>query len=79
MDGRKVVNLLQEGYRMQKPEHVDNKLLVKNLSIYFHGNFAQVILSSESLSLPVSKVWGSLVPNLGLSDHLPHWTRQVLV
>ncbi|XP_044180729.1 fibroblast growth factor receptor 4-like [Acropora millepora] len=26
MDGRKVVSLLQEGYRMQKPEHVDNKL-----------------------------------------------------
>ncbi|XP_074633142.1 uncharacterized protein LOC141891965 isoform X2 [Acropora palmata] len=26
IDGRKVVSLLQEGYRMQKPEHVDNKL-----------------------------------------------------
>ncbi|XP_074634457.1 uncharacterized protein LOC141893000 [Acropora palmata] len=26
VDGRKVVNLLQEGYRMQRPEHVDKKL-----------------------------------------------------
>ncbi|XP_067031299.1 fibroblast growth factor receptor 3-like isoform X1 [Acropora muricata] len=26
MDGRKVLNFLQEGHRMQKPEHVDNKL-----------------------------------------------------
>ncbi|XP_067032058.1 fibroblast growth factor receptor 3-like isoform X2 [Acropora muricata] len=26
MDGSKVVNFLQEGHRMQKPEHVDNKL-----------------------------------------------------
>ncbi|XP_074634255.1 tyrosine-protein kinase receptor Tie-1-like [Acropora palmata] len=26
MDGRKVVNFLQEGHGMQKPEHVDNKL-----------------------------------------------------
>ncbi|XP_067056838.1 fibroblast growth factor receptor 2-like isoform X2 [Acropora muricata] len=26
MDGNKVVNFLQEGRRMQKPEHVDNKL-----------------------------------------------------
>ncbi|XP_067031991.1 fibroblast growth factor receptor 3-like isoform X2 [Acropora muricata] len=26
MDGNKVVNFLQEGFRMQKPEHVDNKL-----------------------------------------------------
>ena len=29
MDGNKVVNFLQEGHRMQKPEHVDNKLLVE--------------------------------------------------
>ncbi|XP_068685550.1 uncharacterized protein [Montipora foliosa] len=26
MDGRKVANLLQEGYRMPKPQHVDNEL-----------------------------------------------------
>ncbi|XP_066025292.1 proto-oncogene tyrosine-protein kinase receptor Ret [Pocillopora verrucosa] len=26
MDGRKIANLLQEGYRMPKPQHVDNKL-----------------------------------------------------
>ncbi|XP_074634416.1 proto-oncogene tyrosine-protein kinase receptor Ret-like isoform X5 [Acropora palmata] len=26
MDGNKVINFLQEGHRMQKPEHVDNKL-----------------------------------------------------
>jgi len=26
MDGSKVLNFLQEGCRMQKPEHVDNKL-----------------------------------------------------
>jgi len=26
MDGRKIVNLLQEGYRMPKPEHVDDEL-----------------------------------------------------
>ena len=26
MDGRKIANLLQQGYRMPKPEHVDNDL-----------------------------------------------------
>ncbi|XP_067030254.1 fibroblast growth factor receptor-like isoform X2 [Acropora muricata] len=26
MEGRKIANLLQQGYRMQKPEHVDNDL-----------------------------------------------------
>ncbi|CAH3158937.1 unnamed protein product, partial [Pocillopora meandrina] len=26
MDGRKIANLLQEGYRMPKPQHVDDKL-----------------------------------------------------
>ncbi|XP_068685561.1 tyrosine kinase receptor Cad96Ca-like isoform X3 [Montipora foliosa] len=26
MDGRKIANLLQEGYRMPKPQHVDNEL-----------------------------------------------------
>jgi len=48
MDGRKVINFLQEGHRMQKPEHVDNKLLVEHLTVYFHGNFAQVIISIQS-------------------------------
>ena len=26
MDGRKTANLLQDGYRMPKPQHVDDKL-----------------------------------------------------
>jgi len=26
MDGRKIAGLLQEGYRMPKPQHVDDKL-----------------------------------------------------
>ena len=26
MDGRKIANLLQEGYRMPKPQHLDDKL-----------------------------------------------------
>ena len=26
MEGRKIANLLQQGYRMLKPEHVDNDL-----------------------------------------------------
>ena len=26
MDGRKIASLLQEGYRMPKPQHVDDKL-----------------------------------------------------
>ena len=28
MDGRKIANLLQEGYRMPKPQHLDYKLYV---------------------------------------------------
>ena len=28
MDGRKIANLLQEGYRMPKPQHLDDKLYV---------------------------------------------------
>ena len=28
MEGRKIANLLQQGYRMPKPEHVENDLLV---------------------------------------------------
>lgn len=26
MDGKKIANLLQQGYRMPKPQHVDDKL-----------------------------------------------------
>ena len=26
MDGKKIANLLQDGYRMRKPQHVDEKL-----------------------------------------------------
>ena len=26
MDGRKIANLLQDGYRMPKPQHVDEEL-----------------------------------------------------
>jgi len=26
MDGRKIANMLQEGYRMPKPQHVDDEL-----------------------------------------------------
>ena len=50
MDGRKVVNFLQEGHRMQKPDHVDNKLLVEKLSVYFEGNSEAV--SYTHLTLP---------------------------
>ena len=28
MDGRKIANLVQEGYRMPKPQHLDDKLYV---------------------------------------------------
>ena len=31
MDGRKIANLLQEGYRMPKPQHLDDKLYVNVL------------------------------------------------
>ena len=49
MSGWKVFSFLQEGHRMQKPEHVDNKLLVKNHSkVHFHGHFARVIISIQS-------------------------------
>ena len=60
MNGNKVVNFLQEGHRMQKPEHVDNKLLVEKLSLYFHGNFSRAIIST--LFIPVSNFFGNLVP-----------------
>ena len=29
MDGKKMANLLEEGYRMPKPQHVDEKLYEK--------------------------------------------------
>ena len=59
MNGNKVVNFLQEGHRMQKPEHVDNKLLVEKLSVYFHENVSRAIISA--LLIPVSKFFGNLV------------------
>ena len=35
MNGRKIVNLLQEGYRMPKPQHVNNKLYVIIALLWF--------------------------------------------
>ena len=35
MDGRKIANLLQEGYRMPKPQHVDDKLYVNIVFLLF--------------------------------------------
>ena len=35
MNGRKIVNLLQEGYRMPKPQHVDDKLYVIIVLLWF--------------------------------------------
>ena len=35
MDGRKIANLLQEGYRMPKPKHVDDKLYVDIVLLFF--------------------------------------------
>ena len=40
MDGRNVVSLLQQGYRMQKPEHLDNELLVAKLFISWFRQFS---------------------------------------
>ena len=37
MDGRKIANLLQEGYRMPKPQHVDNKLYDNILLLFLDG------------------------------------------
>ena len=39
MDGRKIANLLQEGYRMPKPQHVDDKLYDNIVLLLFHDGF----------------------------------------
>ena len=41
MDGRKIANLLQDGYRMPKPQHVDEKVVsffVTSFSLIVQGN-----------------------------------------
>ena len=34
MDGRKIPKLLQEGYRMPKPQHLDDKLYVNMVLLW---------------------------------------------
>ncbi|XP_068685583.1 fibroblast growth factor receptor 3-like isoform X2 [Montipora foliosa] len=41
MDGRKVANLLQEGYRMPKPQHVDNELYKIMISCWLEDSNAR--------------------------------------
>ena len=40
MDGRKIANLLQEGYRMPKPQHTDDKLYVNMVLLLLLFGFA---------------------------------------
>ena len=40
MDGRKIANLLQEGYRMPKPQHLDDKLYVNMVLLLLVFGFA---------------------------------------
>ena len=40
MDGRKIANLLQEGYRMPKPQHLDDKLYVNMVFLLLVFGFA---------------------------------------
>ena len=40
MDGRKIANLLQEGYRMPKPQHTDDKLYVNMVLLLLVFGFA---------------------------------------
>ena len=70
-----MVNFLQEGHRMQKPEHVDNKLLVEKHSVYFHENVSRVIISA--LFIPLSKFFGNLVPLMRFSDVLCSWPSEI--
>ena len=35
MDGRKIAKLLEEGYRMPKPQHVDEKLYEDCVVVFF--------------------------------------------
>ena len=43
MDGRKIANLLQEGYRMPKPQHVDAKLY-DNILLLFPDGFYRTLV-----------------------------------
>ena len=40
MDGRKIANFLQEGYRMPKPQHLDDKLYVNMVLLLLVFGFA---------------------------------------
>ena len=51
MEGRKIANLLQQGYRMPKPEHVDDDLCVFNMSLLILLGDMQ----TSFLDLPISK------------------------
>ena len=43
MDGRNIANLLQEGYRMPKPQHVDAKLY-DNILLLFPDGFYRTLV-----------------------------------
>ena len=43
MDGKKIANLLQEGYRMPKPQHVDDKLYDNALLLFPDGFYRRVV------------------------------------
>ena len=53
MDGRKIANLRQEGYRMPKPQHVDKKLYV---NIVF-SVFSRWLLSYCSICSALCSSW----------------------
>ena len=40
VDGRKIANLLQEGYRMPKPQHLDDKLYVNMVLLLLVFDFS---------------------------------------
>ena len=44
MDGRKIANLLQEGYRMPKPQHLDDKLYVNMVLLLLVFGFACLLV-----------------------------------
>ena len=54
MDGRKIANLLQEGYRMPKPQHVDNKLYDNIVLLLSHDGFYRTYLCRFLFELLVS-------------------------
>ena len=53
MDGRNIANLLQEGYRMPKPQHVDDKLY-DNILLLFLDGFYRTSVVFVPLSVRVS-------------------------